>query len=324
MLVEYAGRREHVTLLSEQALTSALLRLAHGTAQLLMYVDGHGERKLEGIANYDLGTFGERLRQNGFHLSPLNLTLAQDVPQNASMLLITQPQTDWLPGEVDKLARYVAQGGNLLWLVDAEPMRGLERLSKELGLRLTPGIVMDPSTEEMRAPATWALGATYPPHALTRNFNLITAFPFARALGWETGHDWHYDILVKAAPRGWVSRTQDKVRFDAQHDVPGPVNIALALQRSMNGHEQRIVVVGSGSFLANAYSGNGGNLDLGVNMVNWLTNDEKLITLQPRALKDAAITLSRTQLTLLGSTVLFVLPALLMLTGGVLWWRRRH
>ena len=326
MLVEYGGRREHLTLLSEQALTSALLRLAHGKAQLLMYVDGHGERKLEGVANHELGTFGERLRQNGFKLSPLNLILAQDVPQNASMLLITQPQVDWMPGEMDKLLRYVAQGGNVLWLVDAEPMHGLERLAEELGLSLTPGIVIDPAAEEMRAPANWTLGITYSAHAVTRNFNLITAFPFARALGWEEGRNWQYDILVKAAPRGWVSTRprQGKARFDAKRDVPGPVNIALALQRSRDGHEQRIVVVGSGSFLANAYSGNGGNLDLGVNMVNWLANEEKLIALQPRAVKDGAITLSRTQLTLIGSGLLFALPALLALTGGVLWWRRRR
>ncbi|MEQ1913870.1 MAG: Gldg family protein, partial [Sideroxydans sp.] len=50
MVVEYAGRKEHLTTLNEQTLTSALLRLAHGKQQLLMYVNGHGERKLDGAA----------------------------------------------------------------------------------------------------------------------------------------------------------------------------------------------------------------------------------------------------------------------------------
>ena len=54
----------------------------------------------------------------------------------------------------------------------------------------------------------------------------------------------------------------------------------------MNDREQRIIVVGNGAFLANVYSGNGGNLDLGINMVNWLANEERLITVQPRAAKD--------------------------------------
>jgi len=44
------------------------------------------------------------------------------VPSNGSVLVITQPQINLLPGEVDKLLRYVDGGGNLLWLLDAEPL----------------------------------------------------------------------------------------------------------------------------------------------------------------------------------------------------------
>jgi ABC-type uncharacterized transport system involved in gliding motility auxiliary subunit len=325
MLVQYGGRVEHLTVLSEQALTGALLRLAHSKDKLLMYLDGHGERKLDGIANHDLGEFGKRLQQNGYRISSLNLTIAQDVPSNASMLLITQPQLDLLPGEVDKLLRYVAQGGNILWLVDAEPLHGLESLAEKLGLLLTPGIVIDPAAEEMRAPANWALASGYPPHSVTHNFNLITVFPFARAIGSEENETWQRTTLVEAAPRGWVSsRTQENPHFDKSHDVPGPATIALALQRDVNDRDQRIVVVGSGSFLANAYSGNGGNIDLGINMVNWLANEEKLIATQPRAVKDNGIILSKTRLTIISGGFLLALPALLMLVGGMLWWRRRR
>ena len=326
MLVQYGGRVEHLTVLSEQALTSALLRLAHSKDKLLMYLDGHGERKLEGIANHDLGEFGKRLRQNGYRLGSLNLTIAQDVPRNASMLLITQPQIDLLPGEVDKLLRYVDGGGNILWLIDAEPLHGLEPLAEKLGLLLTPGIVIDPGAEEMRAPANWALAAGYPPHPVTRNFNLITVFPFARAIGLEENETWQRTPLVEAAPRGWVSsrKLQEPPHFDKNNDVPGPATIALALQRDVNDRDQRIVVVGSGAFLANAYSGNGGNLDLGINMVNWLANEEKLIAIQPRAMKDGAVNLSKTRLGIISGGFLLAAPALLMLVGGVLWWRRRQ
>jgi len=326
MLVQYGGRSEHLTLLSEQALTSALLRLAHSKDKLLTYLEGHGERRLDGIANHDLGEFGKKLQQNGYRLGNLNLTIAQGVPRNTSTLIITQPQVDLLPGEVDKLLRYIADGGNLLWLVDAEPLHGLERLAEKLGLLLTPGIVIDPAAEEMRAPATWTLGAGYPPHAVTHSFNLITVFPYARAIGWEESPEWQHTMLVEAAPRGWVSsRTvQGKPRFDKNRDVPGPVTIALALQRNINDRDQRIVIVGSGSFLANAYSGNGGNMDLGINMVNWLSNEEKLISIQPRAVKDGAVSLSKTQLGIISGGLLIALPLLLVLVGSMMWWRRRQ
>lgn len=338
MVVEYGGRSEHLTLLNEQTLTSALLRLAHSKDQKLMYLDGHGERKLEGAANHDLGDFGKKLKQNGFQLSSLNLALAQDVPDNGGVLIITQPQVRMLPGEVDKILRYVDNGGNLLWLLDAEPLQGLERLAAKLGVLLTPGTITDPDAQQIGAPDNWTLGASYPPHPVTLNFSLITAFPHARALGREDSSEqadsestssnaqWQRSTLVEAASNGWVSRSASipqKPRFDKNRDIRGPFSVAIALQRSVHEREQRIVVAGSGSFLANAYAGNGGNLDLGINMVNWLAHEEHLITTQPRATVDNAITLSKNQLSAISIGFVIVLPLLLAIVGGVLWWRRK-
>lgn len=328
MVVEYGGRAAHLTSLNEQTLSSALLSLAHSKDELLMYLDGHGERKLDGMANHDLGEFGKKLQQNGYRIGSLNLTLAADVPNNASLLVLTHPQTSLMQGEVDKILRHIDNGGNLLWLIDAEPLRGLEPVAEKLGLLLDPGMVVDPAAQDMNAPANWALSAGYPPHPVTQNFNLITVFPYARALGGEEGGVWQRQTLVEAAPRGWVSRNAfkpaNKLRFDKNHDIPGPVNLAVALQRTVNDKEQRIVVVGGGSFLANAYSGNGGNMDMGINMVNWLTDEEALITIQPRANKDGTVIFSSRALAFISIGLVIVLPLLLLVVGGVQWWRRRR
>ena len=328
MVVEYGGRSAHITSLNEQTLSSALLSLAHSKDELLMYLDGHGERKLDGTANHDLGDFGKKLQQNGYRIGSLNLTVAHDVPSNASLLVLTHPQTQLIQGEVDKILRHIDNGGNLLWLIDAEPLRGLEPVAEKLGLLLTPGMVIDPASQDMSVPANWALSSGYPPHPVTFNFNLITVFPFARSLGSEENGAWERQTLVEAAPRGWVSRNAfmpaNKLRMDKNHDIPGPVNLALALQRSVNDKEQRIIIVGGASFLANAYSGNGGNMDLGINMVNWLSNEDALITIQPRANKDGTVTLSARTLTFISISLVVALPLLLFLAGGVQWWRRRN
>lgn len=322
MVVEYGGRSEHITTLNEQTLSSALLRLAHSKEQLLMYLGGHGERKLDGMANHDLGEFGGRLKQLGYRTASLNLTIAQDVPENASMLVLTHPQTRLMPGEVSKLLRYIDRGGNLLWLADAEPLRGLEPLAEKLGITFMPGIVLDPAAQEMNAPLDWALGTGYPPHAVTRDFDLVTVFPGARALAVEQNDGWETRTLVEGAARGWVSDHGKSKAFDKNRDIPGPVNLAIALQRSVNDREQRIIVVGNGAFLANIYSGNGGNLDLGINMVNWLANEEQLITIQPRAAKDGKLTLSKRQLAALSTSFLVLLP-LALIAAGIWSWRRR-
>lgn len=324
MVVEFAGRNEHLTTLNEQTLSSALLTLAHDKDQTLAYLGGHGERKLEGIANDDLGDFGARLKQLGYRAVSLNLALAQDIPANTSVLVITQPQIRLMPGEVGKLLRYIDDGGNLLWLADAGPLRGLEPLAEKLGISFMPGIVIDPAAQEMNAPLDWTLGTGYPPHAVTRNFDLITAFPDARAISVDQKDGWQTHTLVEGAQRGWVSDHGIGKHIDKDRDIPGPFSLAVTLQRSVNDREQRIIVVGAGSFLANVYSGNGGNLDLGVNMVNWLAKEERLITVQPHAAKDGKITLSKNQLTTISVSFLVLLPLLLVAVGALQWWRRKH
>jgi ABC-type uncharacterized transport system involved in gliding motility auxiliary subunit len=67
-----------------------------------------------------------------------------------------------------------------------------------------------------------------------------------------------------------------------------------------------------------------GNLDLGVNMVNWLAGDEALITIQPRARSDLSLELSRAGLALIAIGFLVVLPLVFLVAGGVIWWRRRQ
>jgi len=66
------------------------------------------------------------------------------------------------------------------------------------------------------------------------------------------------------------------------------------------------------------------NQDLGTNMLNWLAEDENLISVQPRSRVDSEFTLGRSALTFIGLWFLLVLPAALLLTGGMVWWRRRQ
>ena len=84
------------------------------------------------------------------------------------------------------------------------------------------------------------------------------------------------------------------------------------------------MVAGSGAFLANSFAGNGGNVDLGVSMVNWLAGEERLITLQPRAAKDSSLVLGKIQLTAIGIGFLIGLPLLLAGMGLYIWWKRRR
>lgn len=325
-VLEYNQRSEHLTDYNEQSFINALMRLARSSERLVMALEGHGERRLNGIANHDLGEFGKQLAAKGFKTNSVNLAVAQEVPANASMLLIANPQVDLQSAEVQTITRYLQQGGNLLWLIDPEPLRGLQPVTELLGLVLGPGTVVDPTLRPRNGPPVFSSATSYARHPIFGDFQLNTVFPYARQIGVNENSEWRATRLIEVAPRGWVEmdKLDDQITFDKARDTPGPVNIAVALERSVNDRTQRVVVIGGGGFLANASLGLGGNLDLGVNIVNWLAGDEALIAIQPRPALDSNLELGRGQQYLILFGFLIFLPLAFASTGVLIWWRRRR
>lgn len=330
LVIEYRRRTEHLPLedFSEQQFVNVLMRLARGADSLVFWLDGHGERKWNGTANHDLGSFGHHLQQRGFRLNSVNLAVAQEVPANAAALVIASPQADLLPAEVEKLRRYLERGGNLLWLLDPEPLRGLEPIAEALGLVLTPGTIVDFEVKPRSGPPVFAVGgaASYGRHPITLDFRVNTLFPHARQVGVAENEEWRITALVDVAPRGWVEagRLDQHVQFDKDRDIPGPLPVAQAFERTVGDRQQRVVVVGSGQFLSNTFLGNGGNLDLGINIMNWLTGADRMITIEPRPAVDSMLRIDQTTLYLIAFTFLLGLPLAFAVTGVIVWWRRRR
>jgi len=90
------------------------------------------------------------------------------------------------------------------------------------------------------------------------------------------------------------------------------------------GDEQRLVVIGDGDFLSNTYLGNGANLELGLNIFNWLTLDDALLAIHPRAAPDANLNLSDLTLALIAAFFLLILPGVFLVSGWLIWFRRRR
>ncbi len=328
LVIEYQRRVEQIALgdFNEQTFANALVRLMRGTNNQVLWLDGHGERRLDGPANHDLGGFGKQLHEKGFNLSSINLGLAQEVPANAALLVITHPQVDLQPAELDKLLRYVDRGGNLLWLIDTEPLHGLQPLAEKLGLVLTPGTVVDPALAPRSGPPVFAVAANYSRHAVVSTLQFNTLFPHARQIGADDSAGWRITPLIDVAPRGWVEtgKLDAKPVFDKARDFPGPINIASAFERIVGDREQRVVVIGTGHFLSNSFLGNGGNLAFGVSLFNWLAGEDALVAVDPRPAADTQINIDSMQLYLIAFVVLLLLPLIFATTGLVVWWRRRN
>ncbi|MGH8119464.1 MAG: GldG family protein, partial [Gammaproteobacteria bacterium] len=336
LVIRFQGRSQHVRPGNEEEFTNALLRLARGAEYWLAFVEGHGERNPLGEANFDLGLWVQQLTNRGFRTQPINLANLHAIPENTRVLVIAGPQVDLLPGEIQLILDYVEQGGSLLWLTDPGPLHGLEALAEKLHVRQELGTIIDVAGRliGVEDPTIVIQTATlYPPHLATQGFTYTTLFPKAAAITAEDNSPWRAQPLLTTGDHTWseTGPLEDEVSFAEEQDIQGPLNIGLTLEREIESVEgetgsprtQRILITGDGDFLSNTYVGNTGNLELGLRMLNWLSNDDEFIAIPARTAPDTQLELSQLASGLIAFGFLIGLPLLLFGSGAFIWWRRK-
>ncbi len=326
--LSYLGRSENLGILNEQAISNTIQRLIQQGERWIVSIEGHGERKLTGQANHDLGSFGSTLVQKGYRLQSLELTQQPMIPRNTSLLVVASPQTDYLPGELKLIRDYIDQGGNLVWLTDPGEQHNILSLFKQTGLKILPGTIVDANAAQLGldSPAI-AVASRFTDHPATANFNLVTLYPYAAALKGATSDIWQTTPLLQTQAGSWNETgplTGEIKRDEAQGEIAGPLTIGIAFSRTHNNQSQRLMVIGDGDFLSNSYLGNAGNMNLGLNLIRWLAEDDNLLDIPVKTASDIELNLSPTIGAAIGLGFLFILPMLLISSGLLIWWRRRN
>lgn len=325
LILHYRDRQQRLDTLTERSFTDALERLARGNDRIAAFVTGDGERRADGGANADLGTFVSQLEQSGMRAVPLNFSQVTSVPEHTDLVVLAGPQAALAPGATKALVDYLASGGNLLWLADPGNLdASLQPVADTLALRVLPGELVDASSAALglKDPRMIALG-DYPPHTITRGFTLTTLFPEVAPLAEVRKSDWKIEPFLRSSPQA----TTQSLSGGIAAPLKGPLDFGFALSRlspSPAKSEQRVVVIGNGDFLSNSYLGNGGNRALGERIVNWLLGDDQLISMPPRGAPDRVLTVSQGELNMLSISFMVILPLLLLAIGGLIAWRRRR
>lgn len=325
VMVEYQGRSQKIRFLDESALTNALFQLSHGQQRWLSFLTGHGERSALGIANFDYGRFGKELGRRNFTAVDLNLAMVEEIPENASLLVVAAPAVALLPGEIAIVKRYLQQGRDLLLLSDPGNTH-LSPLLESLGIRQLKGTLADSGGKiyGLNDPS-FVIATNYPDHPITRGLQLITVYPGAAVLAATTAGDFTSQAILESSDTTWLESGAMKgtVSFDKQ-EAKGPFAFAYALTRTVNGREQRIVVLGDSDFIANAYLDNVGNMDMGFRIINWLVHDDQFIEIPVKIATDKNLQLSTPAVALMGFGFLLGLPVLLLAGGIGVWLARRQ
>lgn len=319
------SREEKLSGTSENDITNLLIKLTREGSASIYCVTGHGERAFGSAEKMDYGSAKDSLSAQGYEVKDLSLATAKEAPKNAAAIIIAGPAKDFLKEELDILDSALKQGTSLMVLLDQEQTPNLEAFLLKFGIVAGKDIVIDRASRVFGGDYLVPVILQYRMHPITKNFTLYSFFPTSRTISkaQQLPEGCQVEELAFTSAgedASWAETNfemlkEGKAQLDPE-DRPGPVNITCAAAVNIRkfykddklpGKQTRIVVAGDSDFACNSYINLYGNKDFFLNSLNWLAEQENLISISPKKRKNQPVILSPDQ-----ARAIFVVPVLLM------------
>jgi len=334
-IIEYNDKTERIDSLSEETISNALIRLHRNNKPRLLFLSRHGERSVVDNSPVGYSQLANKLMSKGFEVSEINL-IQQNLTIENTVLIMGSINNPLLDNEQNKILQFIKEGGQLLWLQDPALNESQLSLSNILNINFIDGVVVDNNQEvnrmlQLSHPAVIPI-LEYKRHPITEKMQYFTLFTTAAAISSNNNNqpdfNWISSDLLITSESSW-SETSNfilGIDYNKEEDFAGPLSIGIAQQRQIQLDKektsQRIVIIGDTDFIANNKLGNGANLELILNTFNWLTQNNKLISIAPKNAPDQQLNLSAPVAATLGLVFLIALPLLFFISGAVIWFKR--
>jgi len=351
LILEGFGKTQTIPTADEESITNAILKLTQDKQMVVYFLTGHGDRDIGNFDKDGYSTAKAAIEKENFQVKTLNLLEGPKVPEDAALVVIAGPKKTLLATELEALRQYLGRGGSLLVLLEPFSNAGLGDFLKSYGVTISSDIIVDTMSRVFGASYLIPVITEYSFHKITDGFNIACFFPTARSI--EAAKDIPNSVdlteLASTSPYSW-SETQfqfgqpEPPNFDEAKDKKGPINVALVAsisnKNSGDGEESdgqregktgnpggqgQMLVFGDSDFASNSYFNMQGNSDFFLNSVNYLGQQENLITIERPKTSGTPLTLSRSQSRLLFWVGLLLMPAVVLVSSlTMLGLRRKH
>jgi len=328
---------------AEHAFTSAILEVTGITQKKVYFLTGHGEANI--YAEYSNAREG--LRDNLYQVETLNLAITPSIPEDCATLIIAGAQNSLASDEVEIITRYLGNGGGALILANPNSPKEIKQLLSYWGIMMGDGVIIEPTEhvapneDTPQVPRTrnkMGLSTTYFP-------GVTVPIPFPQfepvlIADEKTGmlqELWiskdstiQMVMLLSTSEESWLDNDFDphkKPEFNEEVDVKGPLGLGfLIFAPPLTEAEEQgphLIVIGDSDFASNKHFVNGDNGNLFLSSVNWLAAGKELISIDRKVVPFRRLIIGPEQARFLNISSIGLLPIIILVIGGVIWWRRR-
>jgi ABC-type uncharacterized transport system involved in gliding motility auxiliary subunit len=332
IIVDNGEKKETAKGLTEEELTGALVRASKSGAKTVCFVNGSGEHTLADTERDGYSAMKDALDKNNYKTDTISLIQKPEIPKTCSVVVIGGPRNDYLQPAIDALRMYVMGGGRAIFNFDpilnlpAEKMGETPELAKlveEWGVTPNGDVILDLSSASRLFGQISPVVGSYEQHPIVRVMqDNATVFPLARSLDVKSPAEKLFSTSDDS-----YSLTNPKLPIKESELATakkGPFVLGAAATIGSGANQGRVVVVGSSGWMSNSImSAPVGNRDLALNMMNWLTSDEDLISIRPKEPEDRRLRITGSAIRILFLTSVVFLPLIVIFSGVSVWWKRR-
>jgi ABC-type uncharacterized transport system involved in gliding motility auxiliary subunit len=338
-VVQIGAKHEEAKSMTEEGITGAFIRDLKGNTRTVCFVAGSGEHQLDDSDREGLSHFKDLLAKDNYETKSVDLLTKAEVPNECTALVIAGPTKNYEQPEVDAIKKYVEGGGRGFFMLDP-PLRlgheeiadndSLTSLLASWGVTVNKDLILDlnPLGQIAGLGPQVALVTSYASQPIVDQLRgTATGFPLARSLEIKNTDKTSVQKLFDSSATSLATSnlSSPSVNVNDPKNKKGPLTLAAAgtFNTGKENSQGRFVVVGSSTWAANRFINFNGNDDLASNTINWLSSDEDLISIRPKAPEDRRITMTTRQLSWVRAVSQFVLPFAVVIVGFGVWWKRR-
>ena len=361
VILKYASREARLTSFGEEKITNALMKVLKSNQKTIYFTLGHGERSLSDSEAAGYQIVKEELESERYLVKDVNLLEAGEIPSDADILVVAGPKYDFRQKELDLIEAYLNRAKPIFILVDAMTnLPALKTLTTKYGLTfeddfliLRPddpraqmigqnnAIVTDfdqfsPATRDFAAQGTMALVVPNSrsiqeikdnekgmlPSLVARTAEIIIGVSGVKS---QKDLEGIGPERIQGGPFGVIGLAAGQVGGDeiAENAPTGNSAQDVDTEKGKVAKELRLALVGSSEMVSNAGAQRGENIDMFMNLMNYLLQDEDFISIRPKDLTESSLDVSSASSQLLLLFFAYIYPTV-FLGGGVYYWMRRR
>lgn len=309
----------------EGQITSALAYVTSDSMPKIYITEGHGEYTLS-------STFSAALEKENVDYETINLMDYEEIPEDTAGLLINAPVKDFNTDDTEKVIKFLENGGNVIIITGYtnENRSNFNKILDYMGIGIADGLVVEQSKDHYYQSPFFILPEISSDTYTRGIYNQYYIFaPYAQGIMVpdEGTEGIEYTTFLSTSDSAFskvsIENTEDYSKADG--DLDGPFGIGVKATKELeNGAASMVVISCEHVFTDSAdQMVSGANQMLFSNIISGFADHEVSVSVPVKNYNATTLIIPESSIAAIGIVTTFVLPVGCLITGFIIWFRRR-